>query len=47
VDSFDHLFGLVDQLENWMKAGKLSNVAPGEPGVNEEDLKSFLHAELE
>jgi phenylalanine-4-hydroxylase len=46
VDSFDHLFGLVDQLENWMKAGKLSNVAPGEPEVNEEDLKSFLHAEL-
>jgi hypothetical protein len=29
-----------------MKAGKLNNVAPGEPGVNEEDLKSFLHAEL-
>jgi phenylalanine-4-hydroxylase len=46
VDSFDHLFGLVDQLEAWMKAGKLNNVAPGEPGVNEEDLKSFLHAEL-
>ena len=43
VDSFDHLFGLVDQLESWMKAGKLNNVAPGEPGVNEEDLKSFLH----
>ena len=46
VDSFDHLFSLVDQLEDWMKAGKLSNVAPGEPEVNEEDLKSFLHAEL-
>jgi phenylalanine-4-hydroxylase len=43
VDSFDHLFGLVDQLESWMKAGKLNNVAPGEPGVNEEDLESFLH----
>jgi hypothetical protein len=25
-----------------LKAGKLNNVAPGEPGVNEEDLKSFL-----
>jgi phenylalanine-4-hydroxylase len=47
VDSFDHLFSLVDQLEAWMKAGKLSNVAPGEPEVNEEDLKSFLHAELD
>jgi phenylalanine-4-hydroxylase len=46
VDSFDHLFSLVDQLESWMKAGKLSNVAPGEPEVKEEDLKSFLHAEL-
>lgn len=45
VDSFDHLFGLVTELEKWMKAGKLNNVAPGEPAVNEGDLKSFLHAE--
>jgi len=43
VDSFDHLFSLVDKLEVWMKAGKLNNVAPGEPMVNEEDLKSFLN----
>ena len=42
VDSFDHLFTLVDQLEKWMRAGKLNNVAPGEPEVNEADLKSFL-----
>ncbi len=42
VDSFDHLFDLVGQLEKWMKDGKLNNVAPGEPAVNEEDLKSFL-----
>lgn len=42
VDSFDHLFGLVDELERWMKAGKLNNVAPGEPAVNENDLNSFL-----
>jgi phenylalanine-4-hydroxylase len=42
VDSFDHLFSLVDQLEEWMREGKLSNVAPGEPQVIEEDLKSFL-----
>jgi hypothetical protein len=27
-----------------MKAGRLDNVAPGEPGVNEQDLKSFLDA---
>jgi phenylalanine-4-hydroxylase len=44
VDSFDHLFALVDELERWMKEGKLSNVSPGEPEVNEEDLKSFLNA---
>ena len=44
VESFDHLFQLVDQLESWMKAGKLNNVAPGEPSVNEQDLKSFLRA---
>jgi phenylalanine-4-hydroxylase len=42
VDSFDHLFELVGELERWMKAGKLSNVAPGEPAVNEHDLESFL-----
>ncbi len=42
VDSFDHLFTLVDQLERWLRDGKLDNVAPGEPAVNERDLKSFL-----
>lgn len=44
VDSFDHLFYLVGRLEDWMKSGKLSNVAPGEPEINELDLKSFLRA---
>ena len=29
--------------EKWMREGKLNNVAPGEPTVNERDLKSFLH----
>jgi phenylalanine-4-hydroxylase len=43
VDSFDHLFSLVDELERWMRQGKLNNVAPGEPEVNEQDLRSFLH----
>lgn len=43
VDSFDHLFSLVGDLERWMKEGKLDNVSPGEPEINEEDLKSFLH----
>jgi phenylalanine-4-hydroxylase len=44
VDSFDHLFSLVDRLEQWMKEGKLNNVAPGEPEVQAADLKSFLDA---
>jgi len=46
VDSFDHLFSLVDELERWMRLGKLDNVAPGEPSVNEEDLKGFLGASV-
>jgi phenylalanine-4-hydroxylase len=46
VDSFDHLFSMVDQLERWMREGRLNNVAPGEPAVNETDLKSFLHAQI-
>jgi hypothetical protein len=28
-----------------MKDGKLNNVSPGEPLVNEEDLRSFLAVE--
>lgn len=44
VDSFDHLFELVDGLEKWMRAGKLNNVAPGLPEVNESDLRSFIEA---
>ena len=41
VDSFEHLYSLVDRLEKWMRDGKLGNVAPGEPAVNEVDLLSF------
>lgn len=44
VDSFDHLFSLVDELEVWMKDGKLDNVAFGEPAVGGEDIRSFLEA---
>jgi phenylalanine-4-hydroxylase len=43
VDSFDHLFHLVGELEAWMRAGKLDNVAPGEPSMSAEDVRSFLH----
>ena len=45
VDSFDHLFALVTELEQWMVAGKLDNVAPGEPEVSETDHASFLHGD--
>ncbi len=44
VDSFDHLFELVGQLEQWMRDGRLDNVSPGEPLVSEPDLRSFLEA---
>jgi phenylalanine-4-hydroxylase len=46
VESFDHLFELVDRLEGWMRAGKLNNVAPGLPEVAESDLRSFMDAGL-
>jgi phenylalanine-4-hydroxylase len=46
VDSFDHLFELVGELESWMKEGKLDNVSPGEPEMGETDVKSFLDAGL-
>jgi phenylalanine-4-hydroxylase len=44
IDSFDHLFELVDRLERWMRDGRLDNVAPGLPEVHESDLRSFLDA---
>jgi phenylalanine-4-hydroxylase len=42
VDSFEHLYQEVDRLEQWLIEGKLDNTSPGEPEVNEEDLKVFL-----
>jgi len=44
VDSFDHLFDLVGELERWMREGRLNNVSPGEPAISEPDLRSFLEA---
>jgi len=44
VDSFEHLFDLVDELERWMREGSLNNVAPGPPEIDERDLRSFLDA---
>jgi phenylalanine-4-hydroxylase len=34
----------VDELERWVRAGRLYNVSPGEPEINERDLASFLEA---
>jgi phenylalanine-4-hydroxylase len=45
VEDFEHLFEEVGRLEQWMKAGKLSNVSPGEPAISEADLASFLATE--
>jgi phenylalanine-4-hydroxylase len=42
VEGFDHLYDLADRLERMLKDGRLNNVAPGEPAVNEHDLESFL-----
>jgi len=47
VESFEHLFGLVEQLELWMKQGRLSHVAPGEPEIREADLMSFLNSRFD
>ena len=44
VDSFEHLFDLVGELERWMRHGRLDNVSPGEPAISEPDLRSFLEA---
>jgi phenylalanine-4-hydroxylase len=44
VESFDHLYEMIGRLEQWLKKGRLNNVAPGEPAVNANDLSSFLQA---
>lgn len=44
VDSFEHLFDLVGELESWMKDAKLNNVSPGEPEMSEADVRSFIEA---
>jgi phenylalanine-4-hydroxylase len=41
---FEDLFERVDELERWIRAGRLYNVSPGEPEINEHDLASFLEA---
>ena len=47
IDSFEHLQREVDRLERWVRKGKLENVSPGEPEINETDLRSFLEGTVE
>jgi phenylalanine-4-hydroxylase len=47
VDSFEHLFDQVARLEQWMREGKLNNVAPGLPEISQSDLNSFLEAAVD
>ncbi len=42
IESFSALYEEVGRLANWMREGRLDNVAPGEPEVNAADLQSFL-----
>ncbi|MEO7217067.1 MAG: phenylalanine 4-monooxygenase [Gemmatimonadaceae bacterium] len=44
VDSFEHLFEQVGELEKWVKAGKLNNVSQGEPALSDVDVRSFINA---
>jgi phenylalanine-4-hydroxylase len=44
VESFEHLYEMLGQLERALKQDKLGNVAPGEPAVSEHDLESFASA---
>lgn len=46
AESFDQVFGMVEELERWLGEGKLDHVAPGEPQVNAIDLESFFAANL-
>lgn len=43
IESFEHLYKEVEQLEEWLLAGKLDNVSPGEPKISDEDLETFLN----
>lgn len=45
VESFEHLYEEVHRLEEWLLAGKLDNVSPGDPEVSDDDLQVFLQHE--
>ncbi len=45
VESFDHLYSQINELERWMRAGRLNHTAPGEPLFLERELQGFLPKE--
>lgn len=47
VDGFDHLFSEVRRLEEWVRTGKLDNVAPGEPMISDEEVDVAIAAARE
>jgi len=42
LPSIDELFVLVETLEQWIHQGRLHNLAPGDPVVSPDDVRSFL-----
>lgn len=42
VESFEELYEEVGRLIDWMREGRLDNVAPGEPEIDARDLESFM-----
>jgi phenylalanine-4-hydroxylase len=42
IGSFEDLYAEVEKLERWVLEGKLGDVSPGEPEIDETDLQSFL-----
>jgi len=42
VDSFEHLYEQVKELEKWLKCGKLDNVSLGEPDISLAEIQLFL-----
>jgi phenylalanine-4-hydroxylase len=44
IDSFDHLYTELGRMRKWLLEDKLDFSAPGEPGVDQEDLEFFIKA---
>lgn len=46
IESFEELYKEVNRLEEWLLAGKLDHVSPGEPTISEKDLGYFSERKL-